>query len=720
MFGVQGSVAGGTVVAMGSEDVTRQTQSRADEGGVAAELRQLAARVDQLERELAAMRTARSSAPAVSTPPPPLPYTSPQEASPSLAAEVVSEGVSQPPSPQPSLENRLGAQIFNRIGIVALLFAATLGLKLAIDNQWIGPVGRILIGLTAGAGVIVWSERFRRKGFSVFSYSLKAVGTGVLYLSLWAAFQLYHLLPASMALVGMILVTAWNAYMAWAQDAELLAAYALAGGLATPLLLSTGGDHEIFLFSYLLVIDAATALLLRLKPWMRLLLAAFPATVIYFVGWYSKFYAEPAFAVTTIFVGLFFVVFVSVSVGATGIGESERAGGGLRKLGQSTRGVLLPLANAVFVSLSLYSVMQDSERHWFLPWLMLILAAAYLLITRLPQTAAASAVHLSLAVVFLTIAIPLKASGHWITVAWLVEGLALLWASTRLAHDEEKAQRNSGAVLRWLSAGSLVLGLGALIAVPFWFGEGLAQPLLNHNFVTALIGVGAFAGSAWLAMGARNVQRNLWQELSRFALSAMTAICAIAGLLALREIVTSQWSLQSHEAFANADFGMALVAIAILCAVVWASLRIAIADESSLAWAQLAAGSVIVINLIAIFTGVREIRSLWPAAAANSELELQRSLAVSGFLMLYGAVLLAVGFWRRSAFIRWQALVLLVFSIAKTFLYDMRNLSEGYRFASFLALGALLMTISFAYQKDWLALREPGANGSNSQREAGQ
>ena len=90
-------------------------------------------------------------------------------------------------------------------------------------------------------------------------------------------------------------------------------------------------------------------------------------------------------------------------------------------------------------------------------------------------------------------------------------------------------------------------------------------------------------------------------------------------------------------------------------------------------------------------------------------MELQRALAVSAFLMVYGAILLAVGFWQRSAFIRWQALILLVFTIGKTFLYDMRNLSQGYRLVSFLGLGALLMAISFAYQKDWLALREPQA-----------
>jgi uncharacterized membrane protein len=74
--------------------------------------------------------------------------------------------------------------------------------------------------------------------------------------------------------------------------------------------------------------------------------------------------------------------------------------------------------------------------------------------------------------------------------------------------------------------------------------------------------------------------------------------------------------------------------------------------------------------------------------------------------MLYGAALLAVGFWKRAAFIRWQALLLIVYTIAKTFLYDMRNLSQGYRVASFMALGALLLAVSFAYQNDWLALRD--------------
>jgi uncharacterized membrane protein len=73
--------------------------------------------------------------------------------------------------------------------------------------------------------------------------------------------------------------------------------------------------------------------------------------------------------------------------------------------------------------------------------------------------------------------------------------------------------------------------------------------------------------------------------------------------------------------------------------------------------------------------------------------------------MAYGAVLMAAGFFRRSAFLRWQALAVLAFSIAKVFLNGVSQQNQGYRVLSFLALGVLLLAISFAYQRNWLGLR---------------
>src|SRR5262249_31489931 len=85
-----------------------------------------------------------------------------------------------------SLEARIGGQWLNRVGIIAVLVGLSYFLKLAFENNWIGPGTRVAIGLLAGCGLMLWSERFRRRGFAGFSFSLKAIGISSLYLSLWS------------------------------------------------------------------------------------------------------------------------------------------------------------------------------------------------------------------------------------------------------------------------------------------------------------------------------------------------------------------------------------------------------------------------------------------------------------------------------------------------------------------------------------------------------
>ncbi len=599
----------------------------------AAELQVLASRVDTLEAELAQLRSVLPSGSTLPASASARSFRSSSISGPSSNLGANSKPSRGPAKPSVSLEDRLGSQLFSRIGIVALLVAAALFLKLAVDSHWIGPIGRVLIGLIAGAALILWSGRFRSRGFDTFSYALKATGSGALYLSLWAAFQLYHLLPATVALAAMVLVTAWNAYMAWSQNSEVLALYALAGAFAAPLLLATGGNHEVFLFCYLLAVDIATVTLVRLKPWPRLLLGAFPATVAFFSAWYLDWYGQfvliDQFVITIVFIALFFITFLSLSIDLPRPPPDTNP---------SIRRVLLPLANAAFASLALYSVLQDAGHHDLLPWIAVAFAAFYLGIMRLPQPGTTSAVHMALAVLFLTVAIPLKTSGHSITIGWLAEGAALLWASYRLAtRNAEDTSAPSHRLLRRLAAASLTLGLLSLLLQPFLqTALYLHQtPFFNGFFAAALFSLAALATAAWLGLHAPH---------------------------------------DSKRAFPS--------------------------------WMEIAAASIIAFNLIAILATIREFNLLWfNHGAGDPQADLQRCLAISSFLMLYGAALLATGFWKRSAFIRWQALLLIVLTIAKVFLYDLRNLSQGYRVLSILGLGALLMAVSFAYQKDWLSLR---------------
>ena len=50
--------------------------------------------------------------------------------------------------------------------------------------------------------------------------------------------------------------------------------------------------------------------------------------------------------------------------------------------------------------------------------------------------------------------------------------------------------------------------------------------------------------------------------------------------------------------------------------------------------------------------------------------------------------------------------MLLAVAIGKVFTVDLSELSQGYRILSFLGLGALLLAVSFVYQRDWLNLRK--------------
>jgi uncharacterized membrane protein len=90
---------------------------------------------------------------------------------------------------------------------------------------------------------------------------------------------------------------------------------------------------------------------------------------------------------------------------------------------------------------------------------------------------------------------------------------------------------------------------------------------------------------------------------------------------------------------------------------------------------------------------------------------IQRDFTYSALWMAYGAMLMIIGFLRRSAFVRWQALLLIAATIVKVFVYDVSQLDRGYRILSFIVLGVLLLAISFVYQRDWLQLSSrPPAN----------
>jgi uncharacterized membrane protein len=174
------------------------------------------------------------------------------------------------------------------------------------------------------------------------------------------------------------------------------------------------------------------------------------------------------------------------------------------------------------------------------------------------------------------------------------------------------------------------------------------------------------------------------------------------------------------------------VAVAVLGAVAWYAARRA--DEAARTVAAIALVALNALALIALSHEVadyyaREMTALpspysrWTPAYRNEwrRIQIERDFTYSALGMAYGAMLMVVGFLRRSAFVRWQALLLIAATIAKVFIYDVSQLDRGYRIVSFIVLGVLLLAISFVYQRDWLRLsakKKPRENAEGNSTSA--
>lgn len=600
-------------------------------------VRDLIARVDRLERRLDTGEVSAVATPAVPAsrvappPPPPAPMSSrPPQDEPAPIPSIPPRSVSASAGVEADLESRIGSHWLNRIGIAAVLIGVSYFLKFAFDNNWIGPAGRVTIGLLAGIAVVIWSERFRTHGYKFFSYSLKAVGIGVMYLSLWAAFHVYSLIPSGLAFVAMLAVTASTAALAIAEDAEILAAFALTGGFSTPFLLSTGENRELQLFSYLVLLDVAAVVMVARKPWRRLLALSYAGTLALYMGWYSEFYNRSQVSLTLAFATLFFAIFAVAPLIAQRP-EHEAAP-------FTAVPLFLAFVNAGVYFLQVYAMFEEIDKHT-MAWFALGLAAVYIWLSRQagerypdPDNARKlHFLHLAVAIGFITIAIPIRLDGHWITIGWLVEAGVLLWLGDRIR----------STFMSGLAIAALALGVLRLLTKLDDFT--VTTLVFNARLGTFAVAIAVLGGTAWYGM------RRADEVGRQGAAIAVVTLNALA-LIAL--------SLEVSDYYARA-----LAANGPLQG-----------GYNSPSW-----------------TALRSIR-------------IAEGFTYSALWMAYGAMLMVIGFWRRSAFVRWQALALIAATTVKVFVYDVSQLDRGYRIVSFIVLGVMLLAISFVYQRDWLQL----------------
>jgi len=550
-------------------------------------LTELTARLDWIDRRLADLERVDRRAPSVAAwPASATPETAPMEppgaraetietvaptakpavaaAEPPAGAEPAAAAVAPSPPDEPLFAKVLqewpicrwltGGNTVVRVGIVVLFFGVAFLLKYASERFELSIELR-LAGVAVGALVLLvlgWRLRERRPGYAL---TLQGGGIGVLYLVIFTAFRLYHLLPPVQAFALLVAVAALSAVIAVVQDALALAVLGSSGGFLAPILASTGGGSHVMLFSYYAVLNAAILAIAWFKAWRVLNLVGFAFT--YGIGtvWGLKLYRPEHFASTEPFLALFFAFYVAIP-----ILFARRRAAGLERYVDTTLVFGVPLVTFGLQA----SLVHDFE--YATAWSALVLSAVYLTLAKAVFGQRGEALRLlaeaflALGVVFGSLAIPLALEGRWTSTAWALEGAAIVWVGVRQQRLPARIfgialQFLAGAVFLadssrfsgWLVANNVYLGcvflaLGGLFCA--WYLDRHRGAVTEPERIAAVV---LFVwGIVWWVGGALGeIDRHLpYRYHIQAALVFLTASCAAFSWLHAR----IDWRLARYPA----------------------------------------------------------------------------------------------------------------------------------------------------------------------------
>ena len=683
------------------------------------------------------------------TTPPPRPVTSPQP-----KPIAVTSRQQQPPPPKPDffdrhpdLEKFIGENLVSKIGIAILVLAIGFFVKYAIDNNWIGPVGRVGVGLLCG-GILIGVAHWLKDSYKAFSSVLVGGGLAVFYFTIALAYHQYALFGQTTAFIIMLLITAFSVLLSLLYDRQELAIIALVGGFVTPFLVSNGSGNYRVLFSYLLILNTGLLAIAYNKAWRLLNVLAFGFTVILYVSWLISL---PDNATTATYTGgfgfatAFYILFFIINI-AHNIRENK-------KFIASDFGILLANTCLYFgAGLYLLAQMQLTRYQGLFSATMGVfnLLSSYFLFRTKKVDSNILYLLIGITMSFVSLTAPIQLHGHYITLFWASESVLLYWLYQRsqiniirLAsfmiwiamlvslvmdwmnvygmvlyrnpsnHDALPVIFNKGFLtslycslccfalfrLRRPAPASVFLLTGSLLlfisgALEVYHQIGYYYPGTDWPLVYLLLYTYAFLLS-FTFVSSRIKDADLW-SLNALLLLACLVLYLLAiplGFAIQKDLLEKQQPVNQFLAHWTGDI---LIAIILCRLVVWQRKERIRVEPAAFTWIT----GLFTVLFLSI-EGLLLVNSVF-YSNSNALEDLQRVYVKTGLPILWGLcsfVFMWLGMRHKFQSLRILSLVLFSLTLLKLFLFDIRNIPVAGKIAAFFCLGVLLLVVSFMYQR---------------------
>ena len=622
-----------------------------------------------------------------------------------VAADVP---IAQVAADAPDLESRIGGRGLLYVGVLVLLIGVSFFLKYAFDNAWIDETGRVVLGALAGIALIVAGRRFSAGGLAVFGQALAGGGLAILFLAIYAALNFYALISMATGFVLMVAVSAAAALLADRERSQPLAVIAVGGGFLTPFLVGGEQHSQLMLVTYVSILIGATALLSLRHQWLALNGLSYLLTYLTVLAWASRSYTDREWLRTFLFLTLFTVLFLVI------LRESRRAAGQTARLVAgllATAPLLYHLAAVIITArhapaIHLYLIAFTVVGLWLTaephrPWLRL----AALLAAFVPMFGTLTLPDGLSWIVPNAITIGGVAALHFIAlidrivrqeemldtpelISLHVAGIGLFSLLAATLHPAYPEFRGALAALLALASAGLWQWLqsrdpvASLNAAALAFTLAALAVAVQFDAPAVVIGWAAEgAAAAWVGVRARN---------RAFQIGGL-ALLTLAAVRLLDDYFVTPASFVA-VLNARALTTIFLIALGYLVAGLFARRP---GDGSR----RVRTGLHIACTLLSLLCITADIRSYWEVRYTSPQAYLYQQVMLSLAWGVYAAVLITVGLWRAYATARYIGIAVIIVTALKVFFFDFWELGGIYRVIGFIGFGALLVLVSYMYQR---------------------
>ena len=354
-----------------------------------------------------------------------------------------------------------GENLVVRVGALVLLVGVVLLLKLA--SQYIEVSMPVRMALVALGGLVITVVGYRTTAKKrSYGLTLQGVGFAVIYLTVFASFKLYGLLPSTLTFGVLALLAGLTVMFSVWQNALPLAVLAFGGAFFAPILVSRPDGSVVMLFSYYLLLNIAVAVIAHYRTWKLLNALSLAVTFgLAYVWGFRAFSGNSAGAgwlslrwqLLGLLVGhMALYLFIAVRYSQQVVSYNQML---LQMNTRVARRPIISIDSGLLFGTALLgfglmaSLLNDLPYH--LAFASSALSAIYLslglwLLKHHRRSIASDRqannqfdnsfellieASLALGCGFLALVIPLALSAKWISIGWAVQGAALVWLGAR-------------------------------------------------------------------------------------------------------------------------------------------------------------------------------------------------------------------------------------------------------------------------------------------------